>query len=391
MFIIVRNIFIILVPWYILSLDIGGLHLKASEIVLIILSMLSLKNLRVSKTIQKISIIFIGMIAVVMVQALISNSPLTGIEYTITHVILLLIMLQLSMKYNYSVFLYAKYSLFITLGYGIISYAAYSMFGISINMHHESSGVRLQSLFTDPNRYANYLVVFWPFIFIRNNQTRITISMINSLAIVVIFISIVLTASRGGIIAFIISLIYTFTYLARENQSKPFKHLSKVMYIGIVIYMLINMYEIYYTRSVRIDSIDSLTNNIRFGLWNDGFLQFKQSPILGLGFGNLFSNNRLIFEQYELHNTLLTVLLQGGALYSGLFISFIAIVIKMNKVMRRNNSIIKDDTINMFMISYLGLVTHSMFINIHIERYIWMLIAINISYYINWEYKKLKY
>ena len=56
MFIIVRNIFIILVPWYILSLDIGGLHLKASEIVLIILSMLSLKNLRVSKTIQKISI-----------------------------------------------------------------------------------------------------------------------------------------------------------------------------------------------------------------------------------------------------------------------------------------------------------------------------------------------
>lgn len=160
------------------------------------------------------------------------------------------------------------------------------------------------------------------------------------------FIGLFLTKSRGSYVAFIVGVIYVFWFHYRSIK----KFLITLLLMGVVsvpIIFLTNSYE----RIIKIFEFSG-TTSVRFELWRLAWNLFKESPIVGIGFGRyndiLHSGfNRLYglpgiimfnIEHYyfytsgHAHNSYLHFLAETGFIGLGLLLLFW--IISFKKVFR---------------------------------------------------------
>lgn len=177
----------------------------------------------------------------------------------------------------------------------------------------------------DPNNIAGLLSIANVYLFfIRTNKKYLNI--LKYILICILTVAVLMTASRGAILALLIALCYGL--LIQNDWKKAIFLIITSIFIYISIYF-INIYfldnnfiEVIIERFVN----DSGGSN-RVEIWNSAFKAVLDSPIFGYGIG---SSPYIIYKYYGVligsHNTIITILLEGGIiLASSLIIIFVSI------------------------------------------------------------------
>ena len=370
---------VITVPWYAISVNCGVFDIKLSEIILLLILFLSLFSIKIVKNSYitlVVGLLFL-LIIIIFLQGLWLNRFFESLKFAVVHfIILLMFIIIVANKRNInSIMQYTKISYYVMLVVGLFSYFLYKFWEINFNIHvYIANEIRTVSLMTDPNRFANFVVAFWPFIFFGTHQNHLfKLNLRQTLILAVSFFIIISTGSRGALLAFIFQSALLSLVSQKNKIYGVFVFTISLLILGCLFYYFVILHPLIRNN---LSEIDLIRGNLRFQYWYDGFLQFTKHPFWGIGFGDIISVTDLFFPSYELHNTFLTVLFQGGLFYTIIFILLIAAVIKLNMVCYEDNS----NIIKLFIISYFGIFIHSFFINIHIERYIWLVFALNFAY-----------
>ena len=190
--------------------------------------------------------------------------------------------------------------------------------------------------FTEPNQYASYLVLFIPlaityFIFSKN----LILKYASGILVVVSFVALITTGSRGGFVAFVLSLGVYLLFLKREGILRfrgTVMVCIVVFFIGSISFALAPS-QVKETVLKRFNPAEKETLNEiteahgRLLLWQSGWQIYLEKPILGHGQKTFLS---LIYKRFGIigapHNDYLKHMIEFGAI--GLFV-FIMILTKI--------------------------------------------------------------
>ncbi len=255
----------------------------------------------------------------------------------------------------------------------------------------EANGRRLSSTLTDPNLAAAYLSVSFfvglLFVHFSNNKWQ---SRVGYFTLLFIVISILLTQSRSGMIAFIIALIFYFVLIFKKTSK------SKI----IPIFFLLALVSFFTFLSIDARIFDKeLTKNLenRFGqvielsgeaevrtnLAKAAFEMGKDHPLLGVGRGNFRLNSQPYYEQIGIdtesksferqygikipHNTYATFFAELGIVGLLLFLVVFYFGIRNNLKYRKVNII--------FLALLLSYLVQAFAINLENFRGIWFILG----------------
>lgn len=196
--------------------------------------------------------------------------------------------------------------------------------------------------YVDPNFFAESIVAMLPLAFVAYEENSTVRSYIYLGIVALLCGGVVLTGSRGGLLALLIVLFFLFI-----NSKKKIK----MMIMGIIVLALFlpHIGVEYRGRVATITTYEEDPSAMgRISSWNAGIGMFKDHPLIGVGAGNFNS----LFEAYSnpetgkvgtegmsIHNMFLQILSETGAVGGGLFAlviasSFIALYL-MNKRNRK--------------------------------------------------------
>lgn len=215
---------------------------------------------------------------------------------------------------------------------------------------------RLVGTLTDPNLAAAYLgVSFYISLLFLSTATRKSDKYIGIISLVVIATSIVLTQSRSGIIAFIVSILLYVTI----NIKKLYKYITIILLIVFIGYFgVLNLDAVYFSKQLT-SYMDTRMGEViegkgeadrRVYLAKAAYLMGKDNVLIGVGRGNYLYNNDSYFEKLGLstnsdyyqnylsnfipHNTYMTFFAELGLIGLLLFLTAFIKIIKLN--LRRN-------------------------------------------------------
>lgn len=188
--------------------------------------------------------------------------------------------------------------------------------------------------FAEPNQYASYLVLFIPlaityFIFSKNFILKCA-----SCALVVVsFVALIVTGSRGGIVSFVLSMAVYILFLKRESilrfRGTVFV-LMIVVFIGFLSFFLAPS-QVKETVLERFNPMDQETlNEITEGhgrllLWQSAWKIFLEKPILGHGPNtDMVLNLKRFGIAGVTHNHYLKIMVQFGIIGLLVFIMILA-------------------------------------------------------------------
>lgn len=209
---------------------------------------------------------------------------------------------------------------------------------------------RLWGIYVDPNQGAVVAIIsILSSIIILLNKKYIKkyLYLIN---IVIQYLFMILTASRGGAIGFILSFIMLgyllFNYVLRNFIKKNILRISVSILISIVLISIILISEAPTRRlmaivpktvsklsgedsSLTVDRKDMALSNGRIELWTDGFRLIKFSPVFGFGDRNISLKAEELtpgssLEKQVVHNGFIHMILSGG--YVALLIMLVLLV-----------------------------------------------------------------
>lgn len=210
----------------------------------------------------------------------------------------------------------------------------------------------------DPNVVAAVFVL--PFILCLYNLLYGRYKVFFICCILIFFIAIIATASRGAIVSlFISSVLLLLSYLLNKNV----KVLNKIILstVLIVIFIIIATYvmsnfEFAFQRIFEMDVNDSNVSNGRLPIWKDRFGVIMDSPLIGYG-----SNYEIgEFKGIRNHNTYIQILQYSGFIGLFLFFSVLFYTFKITKL----NWLVKSAL-------YLSVLLPVLFIDQLQERIIW--------------------
>ncbi|MEK9176441.1 MAG: O-antigen ligase family protein [Patescibacteria group bacterium] len=150
---------------------------------------------------------------------------------------------------------------------------------------------RIFSTFLDPNFAGIFFVLFFIFIFIiRDNfKSNKIFTLLSNIILVLSFISIILTYSRGALLMLGVS---TLTYCV---LLKKYKLLG--VFIGIMIVIFIALSPGFYLENTNLLRMASVGQRIETS--KDALNIYSKNPVFGVGFNNL----RYAREKYGFHDT----------------------------------------------------------------------------------------
>jgi len=229
---------------------------------------------------------------------------------------------------------------------------------------------RLWGIYVDPNQACNVSIISIALSIILYINNKLLNKKILVLNIIVQYLFIVLSASRGGeigLIFMLIGMLYIFIeYLSRDKiKNSTFRTIVSVI-LGVILTLGLmttlgstrktlalvpsatykikqNMENISEAdkekakdkekeyNSITVDRPDANSSNGRIELWTDGFKLSKEFPIFGVGDRNIMvmadklMPGSSITKQY-VHNGFLHMLLSGGIVSVIIIMTFIAIV-----------------------------------------------------------------
>lgn len=265
---------------------------------------------------------------------------------------------------------------------------------IQTNLFIITNSNRLLGTLTDPNLAAAYLNVsfYITLLFLIYTDSKKE-TWIGYITLIIIAISIILTQSRSGIIAFIISLlIYSIL-----NIKKIYRYVPIILLIIFIVYFgILDIDAIYFDKYIsttldkRIEQIKEKSGEaeVRLNLAKAAFEMGKDYPIIGVGRGNYPFNSKDYYKKigidtesklYESqyankipHNTYLTFFAEFGVLGLVLFLSIFFIILKLNLKLKL--------PINKVLLSLLiGYMAQSLAINLENFRGIWFVLGLYIT------------
>ena len=187
---------------------------------------------------------------------------------------------------------------------------------------------RITSFLSHYNTFAGYLNMVIPFaialaIKARDEFTRV----VAQICFVMSTLAMVLTQSRGGLLAYVAVLVMSAYYLSPTPKARR-RWIVSILIICLVAGMLIGMvFE-------RLAGVDQFTELSRLGIWAGAGIIFIGHPIAGIGYGNFKNVLAATVDvpegfMLDAHNLYMELLAETGML------GFIAFVILAFSVMRR--------------------------------------------------------
>lgn len=177
-----------------------------------------------------------------------------------------------------------RYRIFVTALILFTTYlAAFSIFryfaGEALN-EHGTLRSQLTGIFSDPNDLAAGVVFGLALALARIPNSRWVGKCLYALACSVMATAILLTHSRGGLLAM---AVVVFVYFVSTLKNKGVAVLAGVLALGLLLV----------AAPGRMRSFDSQEEsaNTRFELWLDGLEELKSNPILGMGFRQFAEQN----------------------------------------------------------------------------------------------------
>ena len=173
----------------------------------------------------------------------------------------------------------------------------------------------------DPNILASIIAIaFYALLSVYNRELKNIYYKIAHYGIMtLLFVGIILTGSRGVVIALGLSIIILVALMLLRNQQR--KTALYVIFGGIALLVLIRVVlpENLLTARFSINTILGFNEyeggvHNRYTIWLHAWELFIKRPVLGYGCGNFFYNISLVYKQCAAHNLIVLEMVEMGAI-----------------------------------------------------------------------------
>ncbi len=202
--------------------------------------------------------------------------------------------------------------------------------GQTVGAYASRFSISVDDNILDPNNIAALMAIAMIYLVNTTFLNKI-LSFLKCLVCILLAVAILMTGSRGAIIAILVGLLYSS--ILQGNVIKTLKFIAPII-LGVAILIIVNkkflQMDFIAALFERISSDDSGSN--RTDIWRAVVRAIKDNPIMGYGIG---SSSQIVLKYYGVsigsHNTFLTICLEGGALASIPLILLIISLVKLRK------------------------------------------------------------
>ncbi len=176
------------------------------------------------------------------------------------------------------------------------------------------------------NYLASFLVVIIPLTFGYLFYTKLKkLKALLSIALVFMFLGVIVTLSRGGLLALVLALILLFTRTLKAKSLIPF---FSIVIIIMVIILLNPMTYVIANSMSAVETSGSVYSRLNF--YQDTWNAFLKHPFSGVGFGNLSFYSTFVLAKdasSSAHNIILGMLGETGLIGAFFFFTIIGTVL----------------------------------------------------------------
>lgn len=149
----------------------------------------------------------------------------------------------------------------------------------------------------------------------------------------IIATGLLLTGSRGALIAFVVSFIMYLFFKTKDRNQRRKSILIFIASIGVLFILLSVLPENLISSRYSINNILGLNEytagaHNRYTIWQHSLELFISKPILGYGCGNFFPALGTVYREAASHNMYILLLVEGGLVGFLLFFSFMFRIFK---------------------------------------------------------------
>lgn len=248
-------------------------------------------------------------------------------------------------------------------------------------------GVRYIGLMNDPNFFA--LIQCTALVYVIKNRDYNKITQI--LLSIVIFVSIVISGSKTGIIIIVLYLTISYVRMFLKNNTKEslIKKLLVLIVILVLVPVLLSAMEIALEKLISInpslgrirvlfndfDSAISVGGSSRDRAWSGAIDTIIQSPLVGVGTGSYLSVRMARGGGGFAHNTFLQIIAEWGIPFASIMFTYMAYVFyKTRNFYNQQHSMIVRDILLILLIGSLSL-------SINNARMLWLFFGVLCSDY----------
>jgi O-antigen ligase len=179
----------------------------------------------------------------------------------------------------------------------------------------------------DPNDVARYLDLGFPLAaLLLNCESRWPARLLALGYLPLGLVAVVLTASRGGVLAAVVALVGCGFLLARNHARGVLAGALALPGIAASLWFLVP-HETFERIATIPRQLQGGDLNQRMNIWTFGWQAFAQAPLFGSGAGTFVSATRLA-AMNTAHNTALSILVTGGLIALCLFVAIIAVAVR---------------------------------------------------------------
>lgn len=157
-------------------------------------------------------------------------------------------------------------------------------------------------------------------VFLLDNVLKGKKRILSGIGLILIYVTIVYTASRGNFLSALVGGILVFFLYLRDKNIKPVYRIFWCIVVLLIGVIAVRYFaEAFPTQWERISQLNAYEDNGRFRLWNESAQLISRHPFIGNGVRSMYQT----FSKAS-HNTYLQVLVENGIVGLALFIAFIA-------------------------------------------------------------------
>lgn len=317
---------------------------------LISLAMLVLLREKKIGHFEKVDFIYVLFIIYILLSSLTSNDFSSSLRY-----VLGMILVYVFYLINKKVFTnvkrvdFEKILVNVSIIYAVISFVYYFMGIYSLGFRFVGNNImkygvlmdrqmpRLISLASsDPNITSCFFGL--PFCYFLTNHKNAK----EKVGLVLYFVLIVLTLSRGAFLSLIVTFIYYSLFVSKGFLKKIFNGI-KILVILLLVFPLVNFtvdkcfnFSLSDLISSRMSSLLSDGGSGRKDLWNYAFEAYLEHPITGIGINNTLTYNKNIYNEYHYtHNTYLEVLSELGTIGFVLYVFILILIYRKMSIYKK--------------------------------------------------------
>lgn len=242
---------------------------------------------------------------------------------------------------------------------------------------------RVTGTFEDPNLFGLYLVVSAGMTLVLYGYTR---SKWLWLALLVIVLAVIATASRGALLS--LAVFFLACLFTVRIQSAA----SLALRVGVLV-LSIGVLSIFGARIPALERLPtddiSVQSEARYQIWELALSQWSGSPALGIGLGQFAANVKSFISVHVnvvTHNTVLSFLVEMGLIGAvAMALPFIVVVVALIR------SLPTSAVAGYLLAVWAAVFTASMTLNVQYSRFVWVLLALSLVFAtsdrLRWSYR----